>query len=284
MERFWQMDLLPDPATSDTGLSKEDKLALNTMKQSIRLVDGHYQTALPWKPGAPNFVNNCCLAESRLDVLQKKLDKNLELKQKYTAVVKDYLAKVYVEKVKTEKSYSEMCWYLPHHAVLNPRKPDKVGLRVVFDCSATFQKQSLNQQLLQGPDFFNSLVGVLLRFRNGKIAMSSDIEAMFHQVKVEPKDQPFLRFLWWPRGNTTLPPEDYCMRVHLFGASSSPSCANFSLLRTADDNSSIFDPVILETVKKNFCMDDCLKSVASEEDAFWLFQNLTDLLQRGGFI
>ena len=281
MERLWQMDLLPDPATSDTGLSKEDKLALNTMKQSIRLVDGHYQIALPWKPGAPNFVNNRCLAELRLNALQKKLDKNLELKQKYTAVVEDYLAKGYAEKVETEKSYSEMCWYLPHHAVLNPRKPDKV--RVVFDCSATFQKQSLNQQLLQGPDFLNSLVGVLLRFRKGKIAMSNDIEAMFHQVKVEPKDQPFLRFLWWPQGNTTLPPEDYCMKVHLFGATSSPSCANFSLLRTADDNSGIFDPVILETVKKNFYMDDCLKSVASEEDAFWLFQNLTDLLQKGGF-
>ena len=102
-------------------------------------------------------------------------------------------------------------------------------------------------------------------------------------MKVEPKDQPFLRFLWWPQGNTTLPPEDYCMKVHLFGATSSPSCASFSLLRTADDNSSIFDPVILKTVKKNFYMDDCLKSVASEKDAFWLFQNLTDLLQKGGF-
>ena len=43
---------------------------------------------------------------------------------------------------------------------------------------------SLNSNLLPGPDLTNSLVGVLLRFRQSKIGMMSDIEAMFHQVNV----------------------------------------------------------------------------------------------------
>lgn len=77
-------------------------------------------------------------------------------------------------------------WYLPHHPVFHPLKPDKV--RVVFDCAATFQSISLNDQLLQGPDLTNGLVGVLLRFRQEPVAMVADVEGMFHQVRVSPED------------------------------------------------------------------------------------------------
>lgn len=37
-------------------------------------------------------------------------------------------------------------------------------LRMVFDCGASFQGTSLNQQLLQGPYLTSSLVGVFVRF------------------------------------------------------------------------------------------------------------------------
>ena len=69
-------------------------------------------------------------------------------------------------------------YYLLHHPVFNPQKPGKV--RVVFDCSAKHYCTSLNDQLLQGPDLTNSLVGVLSRFREDKVALMSDVEAMFH--------------------------------------------------------------------------------------------------------
>jgi len=280
IERLWKMDLVPDATNFGTGTSKEDRLALISMKESKLLVDGHYQIALPWKPGAPNLDDNRILAESRLNNLRKRLDKNPEMKQRYTSVIEDYLAKDYAGKVE-EETDSEMRWYLPHHAVLHPRKPDKV--RVVFDCSVTFKGKSLNQQLLQGPDLLNSLIGVLLRFREGRIAMVSDIESMFHQVRVDPKDHSLLRFLWWPQGDTSLPPVDYCMKVHLFGATSSPSCANFSLLQTAEDNSDLYEPKVLETVKRNFYMDDCLISASTKEEAMHLYYQLTDLLKKGGF-
>jgi hypothetical protein len=50
------------------------------------------------------------------------------------------------------------------------------------------------------------------------------------------------------------------MQVHLFGATSSPSCANFSLRKTAEDNRKDFDLEVIETVNRNFYVDDCLKS------------------------
>ena len=56
----------------------------------------------------------------------------------------------------------------------------------------------LNDTFMQGPHLSNDLAGVLIRFRKELIAVTGDIRAMFHQVKVHPKDVNALRFLWWP--------------------------------------------------------------------------------------
>ena len=77
-------------------------------------------------------------------------------------------------------------WYLPHFEVYHPRKPDQI--HVVFDCSATFHGQSLNQHLLQGPDWMNALVGVLSRFCKNEVAVTCDIEQMFHSFFVNLED------------------------------------------------------------------------------------------------
>jgi len=83
-----------------------------------------------------------------------------------------------------------MVWYLPHHAVINPKKPDKV--RVVFDCAANFGGTLLNDKVLQGPDITNQLIGVLLRFREEPVAIMADVQAMFHQVRVSVSDRDVL--------------------------------------------------------------------------------------------
>lgn len=114
-------------------------------------------------------------------------------------------------------------WYVPHHGVYHSRKGT---LRVVFDCGAVFKGTSLNCQLLQGPDLTNSLIGILIKFRQELVALMADIKAMFHQVKVSEKHVDYLRFLWWPNGDVQQDLVEYRMNVHLFGAMSSPSCAN----------------------------------------------------------
>ncbi|MEL7343074.1 MAG: hypothetical protein AAGM67_21500, partial [Bacteroidota bacterium] len=111
----------------------------------------------------------------------------------------------------------------------------------------------------------------------------SDIEAMFHQVKVREVDSNYLRFLWWPDGDLRIEPQDYQMTVHLFGATSSPSCANFALKKTALDNSSDFNQETVQTVLNNFYVDDCLKSVPTTTDAIQLSTEIRELLAMGGF-
>ncbi|KAL9989490.1 hypothetical protein ACROYT_G004049 [Oculina patagonica] len=267
---------------SKTSMSLNDRKALNIMKETVQLQNGHYEMALPWKFYPPRLQNNRTLAERRLLQLKRRLLKEPLVHQKYKAFMDDLLSKDYARKVNCQDPGPlGTHWYLPHHPVFSPQKPDKV--RVVFDCSAKYCNTSLNDQLLQGPDLTNSLVGVLSRFREDHVALMSDVEAMFHQVRVRPSDCDALRFLWWPDGNLDNQPEEYQMMVHLFGGASSPSCANFALKRTAEDNKEGFEPQTIETVKRNFYVDDCLKSVESEDKAIRLAKELRELLAKGGF-
>lgn len=50
------------------------------------------------------------------------------------------------------------------------------------------------------------------------------------------------------------------MTVHLFGAVSSPACSVFALRKTANVNEKEFGPLAAKTIKRNFYVDDCLKS------------------------
>ena len=101
---------------------------------------------------------------------------------------------------------------------------------------------TLNDHLLPGPDMTNNLVAVLLRFRQHSIAVVCDIEKMFHQFHVIPDHRDYLRFLWWEGGDLTTQPRDFRMKVHLFGATSSPSCASYGLKHLAKEKKPLFSP------------------------------------------
>ena len=109
-----------------------------------------------------------------------------------------------------------------------------------------------------------------------------DVEAMFHQFKVFETHRNFLRFLWWEDCDTTKRPVEYRMTVHLFGAGSSPGCANYGLKRIADDYEEECGPEVAYFIRNNFYVDDGLKSVKNTEQAITLIQRTKDLCARGG--
>ena len=245
--------------------------------------EGHFQLALPWRRQPPDLPNDKSMVERRLQLLKKRLLKDEELYEKYRKTMQEYIDQGHAEKVPVEELEvkDRPLWYLPHHTVTHPLKPGKV--RVVFDCAAKFEGVSLNDELMQGPDVANSVVGVLIRFRQEHVAVVADIEGMFHQVRVDPNDCDALRFLWWPNGNLQAEPEEYRMKKHIFGATSSPSCANFCLKKTATLNQADFDTKTVRTVDKNMYVDDLMRSVNTTDLAIRSVNQLREILAKGGF-
>ncbi|KAL9969331.1 hypothetical protein ACROYT_G021531 [Oculina patagonica] len=111
-------------------------------------------------------------------------------------IIDGYVTKGFTRKLTPEEAAVPVKkqWFLPHHPVLNPNKPGKE--QMVMDARAKYNGVSLNDELLVGPDLLNNLCGVLLRFREERVAIAADIESMFHQCLIIEQDQPALRFLW----------------------------------------------------------------------------------------
>ena len=89
-----------------------------------------------------------------------------------------------------------------------------------------------------------------------------------------------MRFLWRPTRNE--PVQIYEYQRHVFGAKSSPTCANDALKRLAIENEDEF-PIAAKTTQNIFYMDDFIKSVETHEEAIKVFKQLQPLLSKHGF-
>ena len=257
-----------------TRMSQDDYKFMEIMeKATIQTQSGSYQMPLPFKE-RPQLPNNRQQALKRLENLQKKLNRDENLRTEYEAYMNE-ITKEFAELVEEPNAGKPgEHWYIPHFAVTHPQKKK---IRVVFDCKASWDGTSLNDHLLQGPDMYNSMIGILCRFRKESIAISCDIQKMFFNFFVNAEDRDYLRFLWSDHeGNT----QTWRMKVHLFGACSSPAVATYGLRKIADDHSYISEKAA-RFIRQDFYVDDGITSVDSEEAAIDLVAEARAICQEG---
>lgn len=266
-----------DTNIKERNISQEDIQFLQYLNGNIHQNEkGHLEMPLPFRQ-RPQLPNNRHLATIRARHLKRKLDKNPKYKEDYVK----FMDRVFKDGDAEEAGSSPRegnTWYIPHHGVYHPRKPEKI--RVVFDCSAKCEGTSLNDHLLTGPDLTNTLTGVLCRFREHHIAITCDVEKMFHRFHVHPDDRDFMRFLWWENGNTEVELQEYRMRVHIFGAASSPGCANYGMKYLACKHEKDY-PMAASFIRKHFYVDDGLISVDSVEEAVQLITEAQNICAKG---
>ncbi|KAK3107294.1 hypothetical protein FSP39_011277 [Pinctada imbricata] len=149
---------------------------------------------------------------------------------------------------------------------------------MVFDSSTRYKGVSLNEVIMNGQDITNNLQGILLRFRREHIAMSGDVEQMFHQFRVHEPHRNYLRFLWHPQNDLEEPLQEYRMTVHVFGNRPSPAVATYGIRRSVSDA----DLDVRDFVCRNFYVDDGLISCASVPKAVDLMKRTQLDLMEGG--
>ena len=241
---------------------KTDERAFKIMNETTTRIGYRFRTGLLWKSDDVVLPESKKMALKRLYCVESKMDKDTKFAEKYTENLEAYMLKGYAKKLTAEevKTVTLRTWYIPHFPVTNPNKPDK--LRIVFDCTAKSHGTSLNDALMSGPDLYNSIPAIIMRFRQGKVAFTGDIAEMFPQIKVLESDQPSQRFLW--RGSRRDgPPDEYIMTSMIFGAARSPVSAIYTMDLNALQYLDEF-PDAIQIIKHNMYMDDVLASRDSD--------------------
>ena len=284
IKEMFELDFFSSNKDDDVALSVEDERFLEIVSKGIHMKNGkQFEIPLPLKVENVNFPNNQHVVTKRLMNLKGKLKRNPQMHDDYVHFMNELITKGYAERVPlSELNQADgKVWFIPHHGVYHPKKPAKI--RIVFDCSFRYDNVSLNECLLQGPDLSNNLVGILCRFRNKDIAFTCDIEAMYHQVLVNEEHRNLLRFLWFDNHDLEGDIVQYRMVVHLFGAKSSPSVANFALKAAADKFEDVSSREAAEFIKNDFYVDDGIKSVETVDQAISLMKESQILCKMSGF-
>ena len=188
---FWTFEGVNFSQGSTKGHNEEDQKAIKTLAETTHHNGERYEIGLPWRENV-TLPNNYFMARVQWQALQKRLERDNQLKQRYMTTIFDDMDKGYIAAVTNQDAKN--IWYLPHHPAINKQKPDKI--RRVTNAASKYKGVSLNDALLTGPDLLCNLHGLLLRFRQYKVAVTADIEAMFMQVGIREEDQDALRFLW----------------------------------------------------------------------------------------
>ncbi|MCG8621378.1 MAG: hypothetical protein MJE68_05160 [Proteobacteria bacterium] len=210
---------------------------------------------LPWKESHPLLPDNYELCRKRLNGFFRRLNQNPEQLHQY-AVIRDQLRQGMVEVVPDPTVFVEgRVHYLPHHAVVRHDK-QTTKLRVVYDASAKTDGPSLNDCLYTGPNFGQSILDILLRFRLHEVALVGDVEKAFLMVSVADRDRDVLRFLWIKDARDTQP-EITIMRFTrvVFGVSASPFLLNAIIDHHIKKYSSIDQP-FMNKFRRSVYVDD----------------------------
>ncbi|XP_062710698.1 uncharacterized protein LOC109430659 [Aedes albopictus] len=265
----------------ETTLSPDERRAQELLEMTTKRIGSHFETGLLWKEDEIELPDSYGMALRRHQCLQWRMERQPALKENIGRQIQEYIDKGYAHRATStdlETADARRIWFLPLGAVTNPNKPGKV--RLIWDAAAKVSGVSLNSVLLKGPDQLTLLPAVLFRFRMYSVAVSGDIEQMFHQVGIRPEDRNSLRFLWSETSDE--PVQIYLMDVATFGATCSPASAQYVKNLNASEHQQQY-PRAVEGILKSHYVDDYLDSFGSESEAEKVSAEVRLVHRNGGF-
>lgn len=276
MERFWTIESVAGKKTH----TKEEQLCENHFQETYhRNEEGRFIVELPVKPpGIPGLGNSYNTAVKRFTSLERKLNRNPELKKQYQDFINEYQQLGHMKLA--ENPMPDNGFYLPHHCVLKEASTT-TKLRVVFDGSAQSSTGiALNDILMVGPTLQEDLVSIIMRFRIHRYVMTADIAKMYRQVLVDDTFQELQKILW--RQEDSKQVQTYKLTTVTYGTASASYLAIKSLRQLAEIEKNNF-PKGSEVALRDFYVDDLLTGASSKQEMLCIQEELCNFLPKGGF-
>lgn len=111
--------------------------------------------------------------------------------------------------------------------------------------------------------------------------MIADVDKMYLQIKLAPKDQDVHQYLWRDL-RTDEVPKVYRMRSLTFGVNSSPFLAIATVHAHANKYAETFPNAVTE-ILQNMYVDDCLMGADTDNSAMKLQQEMSDIMMTAAF-
>lgn len=279
---FWEIEA--EPCNKQKIMTPEEQRCENIYESTTtRDAEGRYVVKLPFRDEQPACADGQSreIALKRFHYLEKKLEKDIKLKQEYSKVFREYLELNHMQKiVRDAKEKAPKGLYLPYHAVIREDK-ETTKVRVVFDASCKgVNGVSLNSDLMVGPTLQPELRHIIMRWRMHPICFIADITKMYRQIKVRDEDSEYQRILWREHPSEDI--QEYKLLRVTFGTSSAPYLAVKSLIQAAKDEGHQY-PLAAERIKQEFYMDDLMSGCEEEHEAIEIYRQITELLGKAGF-
>ena len=107
-------------------LSADDRQAITLLNSSIRHLGDRYEVGLTWKDPASLLPDNRQVGLRRFLLLETKFRKDPAYTKGYAKVMEEYIALGHASRVTcADGNPPGRVWYLPHHGVVNPNRPEK---------------------------------------------------------------------------------------------------------------------------------------------------------------
>lgn len=244
------------------------------IKTHSRTEDGRFVVRLPFNEKITQLGDSRQSALKRFYAVEKRLNKNPELKQNYLNFMQEYEQLNHMQRI--ENTETAISYYIPHHAVFKDGK-----IRVVFDASNKSESGiSLNDAQFTGPAIHNELFSILISFRKHDYVLSCDIVKMFRQILVHQDDRCFQKILW--RYDSAQPIQCYELNTVVFGMTASPYLA----IRCVQELANTIEhthPDIALILKNQIYVDDILCGARSVQDLLSIKAKLIEILKQAGF-
>jgi transposase InsO family protein len=260
-------------------LSPSDAFCLDLFKKTTRRDDsGRFVVQYPFNDNLQFLGTNLPNATRQFFYQEGVRLRNPEMNTLYIDYITNLINRDILSEVSATAKHEGH--FLPHHGVLRMKKTTTQVRPVVNGSSKSETGRSLNDCLHRGPTVQSDIFDILIRFREGAIALKFDIEKMYLQVSVDPEHRKWQKVLW--RESPNLPLRHYEFNSVTFGLKCSPYLATQCLTTIADENAEVF-PLAAFHLKHNTYVDDGVFSCKTKEEGTETCGNLQRMLENSCF-